>query len=172
MAVVTIKGHVSRAIDFYEKTNIYFCIGRTTPWQNEDSPPVPKNTDDMEEPIGYKVVESKFLVIPVTNDYDPYELTYRDTKWKIVNEEEALDMGARWVYITSYIAYDEFSVDSIYRQIGVYTRLKKKDDIPDSKSALLPEEVTDPGILEILDNRKPIYRELDQREKLAVVIEF
>ena len=172
MAVITIKGHVSRAMDFYNKRDIHFCIGRTTPWKDESSPPVPKNTDDMEEPVGYKLIDSKFLVIPVENDYEPYELAYRDTKWKIVSYDEALEKGARWVYAVSYISYDEFPIDVVYRQIGVYTRLIRKEGISDSKSALLPEEVENPGILEILDNRRPVYREIDQREKLAIVIEF
>ena len=126
----------------------------------------------MEEVLGYKLIDSKFLVIPVTNDLEPYEISYRDTKWKIVPYEEALDKGARWVYVVSYIAYDELPTDFTYRQIGLYTKLSKKDGVAESKSALLPYEVEDPGILEILDNRRPVYRELDQREKLAVVIEF
>lgn len=172
MAVVTIKGHVSRAMDFYNKEDIHFCIGKSTPWDNENSPPVPKNTDEIQDALGYKLIESKFLVIPVENENAAYELMYRQTKWKIVPYEEALEKGARWVYIMSFIAYDEFPVDIVYRQIGVYTRLVRKSGVPDNQAALTPDEVEDPGILEFLDNRRPIYRELDQREKIAVVIEF
>ena len=172
MAVTTIKGHVSRALDFYSKNEIFFGIGRTTPWDNEQKPPVPLNTDDLQEPCGYKLAESRFLVIPVLEDGKPYELTYRDTKWKIVSEADAISKGARWVYIMTFMEYDEFPLDLVYRQVGVYTRLQRKEGIPPGKANLLPTEVHDPGILEIIDNRKPTYRDIDQREKLAVVVEF
>lgn len=170
MAVTTLKGHVSRALDFYNKTSIYFCLGRTTPWDDETKPPVPTNTDDMETPAGYKLIESKFLVVPSTDNTG--EITYRDSKWKIVPYDKALEQGARWVYVMSYIAYDEFSTDLIYRQIGVYTGLTKAAGVASGKSNLLPSEVENPGILEVLDNRTPVYRELDQRESLSVIIEF
>lgn len=168
MAVTTIKGHVSRALDFYNKSSIFFCLGRTTAWSDENNPPVPLNTDDLEEPSGYKLIESKFLVIPDTNG----SITYRDSRWSIVPYDKALEKGARWLYLSSYISYDEFPVDLVYRQIGVYTGLVKNPSVPSGKSNLLPSEVSNPGILEVLDNRTPVYRELDQREKLSIIIEF
>lgn len=173
MAVTTLKGHVSRALDFYNKGEIFFGLGRTSAWENENKPPTPVNTDDLEEIAGFKLVESKFLVIPVTDsESTSYQISYRDTKWNIVPYEEAFTKGARWVYLSSYVAYDEFSTDLVYRQIGVYTGLRRKDTTLSGKGNLLPDEVEDQGILEVLDNRKPVYRELDQREKLAVIVEF
>jgi hypothetical protein len=170
MAVTTILGHVSRARDFYDKTSIYFCLGKTSAWSDESNPPIPLNTDSIEEVAGYKLVESKFLVIPDTDGSG--EITYRDTKWKIVPYDEAFSKGARWVYVMSYISYDDFSTDLVYRQIGICTGLTKKSTVASGKSNLLPSEVDNPGILEVLDNRTPIYREVDQREKLSVIIEF
>lgn len=170
MAVTTIKGHVSRAMDFYNKSSIYFCIGKTSAWIDEKNPPDPLNTDDMTEPAGYKLIESKFMVMPDTTGTG--EITYRDTRWKIVPYDQALAKGARWVYVVSYIAYTEFDIDLVYRQIGVYTGLEKAEGVASGKTNLTPEEVKNPGILEVLDNRTPVYRELDQREKLSVIIEF
>lgn len=176
MAITTIQGHVSRALDFFDKTDIYFGIGKTTPWLSEDGtpdeyhPPKPVSTDVLQEIAGYKKVDSKFLVIP--DEDGTGELTYRNSKWKIVQYDQALEKGARWVYLSSYIAYNEFSTDMSYRQIGVCSRLKVKDTTASGKSNLVPEEVEDPGILEVLDNRTPVFREADQRERLIVVIEF
>ena len=52
MAITLLKGHVSRALDFYNKNSIFFGIGKTTAWADpSDSsisdykPPTPKNTD-------------------------------------------------------------------------------------------------------------------------------
>lgn len=176
MAVTTLKGHVSRALDFYDKVDIYFGLGKTTPWldesgnPDESNPPTPKNTDELIDPAGYKKVESKFLVVP--SDDGTGELTYRNSRWKIVPYDKALEKGARWVYVSSFIAYSEFPTDMSYRQIAVFTRLKVADDTASGKSNLLPEEVADPGIIEVIDNRTPVYREADQREKLVVIIEF
>ena len=172
VAITTLSGHVSRALDFYSKNNIFFSIGRTQPWENEQIPPTPINTDTTEDVQGYKLVDSKFLVVPVLEEGKPYEISYRGTRWKIIAEGDAVTLGARWVYIMSFIEYEEFPIDMVYRQIGVYTRLVRAEGVPPGKANLLPSEVLDPGILEVIDNRKPTYRELDQREKLAVVIEF
>lgn len=171
MAVMTLKGHVSRAKAFYDTVDIYFCMGRTTPWDDESTPPVPLNTDDMEEPAGYKLVDSKFMVAPVESP-DDGEIRYRGNYWKIVPYDEAVDQGARWVYISANIAYNDFPTDLVYRQLGIYTGLKKAAGIESAKGNLLPKEVEDPGVLEVLDNRTPVYRDLDQREIISTIIEF
>lgn len=174
-------GHVARAIDFYHKNDMYFCIGKTTPWSAEDlgdefnpsndyeaNPPIPKNTDTILELAGYKKVESAFLVIPDESG----DLEYRNTRWKIVTEAEAPEKGARWVYISSYLSYNELPTDIVYRQIGVVSGLKAIEGIPSSKYALLPDEVEKAGLLEVIDNRKPVYRDMDIREHMKLIIEF
>lgn len=181
MAICTVMGHVARAIDFYHKKDMYFCIGKTSSWSRDDlgdefsevtdydaNPPVPKNTDTILELAGYKKVESAFLVVPD----DSGDLEYRSTKWKIVTEEEAPKQGARWVYISSYLSYNELPTDIAYRQIGVVSGVEAKEGIPSSKFALLPEEVEKEGLLEVIDNRKPVYRDMDIREHLKLIIEF
>lgn len=171
MAVITLKGHVSRAIDFYNKESIYFCLGRTTAWEDETKPPVPLNTDDMEEPAGYKIIESKFLVKPIDGN-EGADITYRGSNWKIVPFDQAVEQGARWVYISANIGYGEFADDLVYRQIGTYTGLERAEGVEPGKGNLTPSEVKDVGILEALDNRTPVYRDADQRETLSTILEF
>lgn len=171
MAVVLLSGHVSRALDFYNKNDIYFAIGKTTPWDDDSNPPVPVSTDSIEEVAGYKKVESKFLVIP--DDTGEGELVYQRNRWKIVPYEQALEKGARWVYISTQLAYDDFEIlIPTYRQIEVYSGLQVISTVSSSSYALIPEQVKNPGIGEALDNRTPIYREPDQRETLVMIIEF
>jgi len=182
MSVTHLKGHVSRAMDFYNKPDVYFGIGKPTAWTEADRttatptttvigesyPPTPTNTDELIDPIAYKKVESIFLVRP-----DPSgELTYRNTKWKIVSYADALSQGARWVYISTFLSYSELPTDIVYRQIAAYTRLVKQVSVPIGQYVLLPGEVTDPGIIEVIDNRKPVYRDPDQREQLVLIVEF
>lgn len=167
MACVTLAGHVSRAIDFFNKENVYFGIGRTTPWENELQPDEPTVNTLLTEVVGYKKVETKYLVIP-----DPTgEITYKDARWKIVPANEAVSLGARWVYLNCFISFSELPTNVSYRQIGVFTGL-----IPDSdhigQYALLPDSVDDVGRLEIIDNRSPIYRATDMREQLSIIVEL
>lgn len=180
MAICTLKAHVSRAIDFYNKDSIYFCIGKTSKWTADDiedfnesidydkNPPLPTNKSDMSEVIGYKRAEFKSLVVQDDNG----SLEYRGTKWRAVKPEDAATEGARWVFISTGLTYNELPADEPYRKIGVYTGLVPEDGVSSAQYALLPTEVKDPGLLEVIDFRKPIYRDTDVRERIKLVLEF
>ena len=180
MAICTLKGHVSRALDFYHKNDVYFGIGHPSKWNESEIdsfekdrdydryPPAPKNTDELIDVIGYKKVEARFMVV----QDDTGSLEYRGTRWKIVEPSDAIKDGSRWVYISTELAYNELPVALPYRQLGVYSGLKLKDDVNSSLYAVLPDQVKDEGILEVLDNRKPVYRDSDVREKIKLILEF
>lgn len=180
MAVTTLAGHVSRALDFYKKDSIYYVIGHRNEWNksqdapdasddvNDQNPPTPKNTDTIKDIIGYQKVTSKFLVVKD----DTGTIQYKNQKWKIVQESDAISNGARWVYITTYIDYNNLPINLSYRQIGVVTGLSVKSGVSPTKLSLLPNEIGNSGLLEVLDNRTPIYRDADQRERLSLIIEF
>ena len=181
MAIFTLKGHASRALDFYNKGDVYFAIGKYTKWDAstvpdydptidyDANPPLPSNTDPFLEPIAYKYVQSRFMVVP---DEDNGTLEYRGTKWRIVDPSDAITEGARWVYITSILEYSEMPTDKAYRQVGVFTGLVRAPGVDPSIYVLLPAQVADPGILEVLDNRKPVYRDADVKEQIKLVLEF
>lgn len=180
MAICTLKAHVSRALDFYNKDSIYFCIGKTSEWDSTDvedydstvdydqNPPLPTNTSDMSEVIGYKRIEFKS---PVVQD-DNGTLEYRGTKWRVVNPESAVEEGARWIFLSAGLTYNELPADKPYRKIGVYTGLTPNDDVSSAQYALLPSQVSDPGLLEVIDFRRPIWRDTDVRERICLVLEF
>ncbi|WCS68734.1 hypothetical protein Goe19_00930 [Bacillus phage vB_BsuM-Goe19] len=168
MAITTIGAHVSRALDFFGKQDIYFAIGRTSPWEDDNNPPSP-NSDmtSLDELIGFKKLDSIQLVVPD----DSGTISYRESNWKPVAKEEAYTKKAKWVYIETTIKYDELPL-GFYRQIGVYTGLVIKKDVDLGKTALLPDDVENAGVLEVVDNRKPSNRLEDQKEKLTMIIEF
>lgn len=171
MAITTLKGHVSRAIHFYDIESIWFVVGHGEPWpEGDDYPPVPRNIDEIEGPLGYKKAESKFLCRPAKAE-EHGEITYRGTSWKIIDRENAPDEGARWVYVMTNLSYEELATDIVYRQMGVVTDLKPSAGHEDAH-VLGPEDVEDSGLLEVLDNREPVYRDINQREQLSVVMEF
>ena len=59
-----------------------------------------------------------------------------------------------------------------YRQIGLYAGLTKAAGVLAGKYALLPSEVADNGILEMIDNRQDTNRLADMKDTLRLVIEF
>ena len=103
---------------------------------------------------------------------DSGELEYRGTKWKVVLPENAVAQGARWVYVSTYLYYTELPTTAVYRQVGIYSGLTKAEGVSNSKYALLPSDVSNAGLLEVIDNRKPEYRSGDMREYLKILIEF
>lgn len=168
MAISTIHSHVNRAIELYNKPSIYFAIGKTSVWDNEQAPPVEDpTTPDLTEIVGYKKVTTRHHVVP-----DPDgTIQYRDANWKIVPANEAMAQGARWVYLETTINYDELPLGQ-YRQVGVYTGLTVKAGVSAGKNALVPAEVEENGVLEIIDNRQMSNRQIDTKEKLTVIIEL
>ena len=54
----------------------------------------------------------------------------------------------------------------------MYTGLVRAPGVPTDIYVLLPAQVADPGILEVLDDRKPVYRDADVKEQIKLVLEF
>lgn len=159
--------HVARAVEFYNKDDIYFVLAKETGWP-EGVIKFPSPDDEIEGPWGYKKVDTKYLVVP---DEESGSITHQGTKWRIVLPENAHAEKARWVYISTQVLYDELPF-KVYHQVGIVSGLKKVAGVPEGKYNLLPNEVQDPGILEVLDNRPPVGRDADMREHLGMIMEF
>lgn len=172
LPVTTNVGHVSRAISFYEMNSVYFGLGKTSPWDGESeedfTAPLPSvEATELTELIGMKKVEIKSLVTPD----DDGTIIYRDQTWRKISPEEAISLGAHWVYIETSILYEELP-ESAYRQIGVFSRVKPKSNIQIGQKVLLPSEIESVGILEILDQRKVVTRNEDSRDTFSMIVEF
>lgn len=170
MAIATINGHVNRALQFYSLLpEMYFVVGNPTAgsWTDDFKPTSPSATDKVDVVVGYKKVGTAY---PVVKDATNGTISFNGTKWRLVTPDNAYTEGARWIYVTASIDYSELPVGVSYRQIGITTGLQKVDGV--TTDALLPTQVKDPGILQTLDNRTPIYREASQREQIIQVIEF
>lgn len=242
MAIALNGGHVSRALDFYDRDSKYFIIGGSNPWKNEPSPDLPDIEDyKLKDVIGLKKVDNTFLVIPD----DSGDIIYRDQNWKKVNRAITTEVGsggvingsnsfkvvsvegmrigdklrvnnlyegiitniegstvtldtqspatissgsivqggalvedAKYVYIECYLSYDNFPLVT-YRQIGVCTEVVVADGVLDKDilidAAYNSKGVSDYdslGVLEILDNRAPITRDINMRERISMIIEF
>lgn len=169
MAISTVYGHVARALEFFNRTDVYFCIGRTSAWPVENTPPAPDvNIQDVEEPAAYKKVTEKKMVVP---DEANGTIVYMGNKYREVSSGNAETEKSRWVYVSIELVGVEAPIVS-FRQVGLYSRLQVKSTVPAGKVVLLPADILDTGLLEIIDNRKVTHRQEDQSERLSFIVEF
>lgn len=172
LPITTTVGHVSRAISFCDLPNVYFALGKSSPWENETdanfSAPLPKVSDtELQELIGMKRVSVKSLVVP---DEDG-SIIYRDQTWRKISPKEAIALGAHWVYLEATILYEELPATA-YRQIGVFSRVKAKEGVNATAQILMPDDIEDVGILEILDQRKVVTRNEDSKDTFSMIVEL
>ena len=170
MAITTTSGHGASAYNFFNVSEVYVGIGRTSPWDDELNPPAPDiNDSELDELIGLKKVETRYMVVPDAAG----SIIYRDTRWRPISAdiETIRNEGCKWVYIEAHINYDELPL-SAFRQVGIFSHITKADGVPVGQFNLLPSEVDDLGFLEVIDNRTVVTRQLDQRETITMVMEF
>lgn len=171
LPILTNASHCARALSFIEQGNIYLGIGRTTPWENENDdgfiPPEPSvDVTSLDELVGVKKADRVTMVVPDEGG----EIEYATIRFKTITNEEALERKARWVLVETTIEFNELPPVS-YRQIGVYSRLQPSEGL-ESKGVLLPSEIEDVGILELINNRKAVTRQSDTRDTYFMIIEF
>lgn len=180
MAILTLKGHISRALNFYNNhDSLYAAIGKSTRWAENDceelktswdpdkdydlDPPVPSINDDFLELIGLKKIESAFMVIQDDNG----TLEYRGTKWRIIemfdenNQPTVKNVykeGSRWVYISTTLTYDEITTTLPYRQVGIFSNVNVKGT-PINPNVLTPENIEGAYVLEA-DFRRDVISEI------------
>lgn len=168
--IITNTAHCSRALALVEQGNIFFGIGRTSPWENENEegfiPPEPDlNAENLDELIGLKKAERVSMVVPD----DKGEIEYAKIRFRTVDKEEALRLKSRWVLVETTIYFEELPPVA-YRQIGLFTRVKPING-KENSSILLAKDIEDIGILEVINNRKAVTRQSDTKDTYFMVIE-
>ena len=116
--------------------------------------------------ISYQLIDQRQLVIPDVSG----TIEYRGQNYLIVTPEEAIEKGARFVYLLVTFRYDDHPLTD-FRQLGVFTGLTRAVGVAGGKENLLPAEVESVGALELLDNRTAITRDIGQREMFSLIIE-
>lgn len=196
--VATYQSHTGKAINwFFNTNNLMFGIGRSTPWGekpgesggtvliDEKHPPYPSlDATEVEEIIGYKKINNKYFVVPDDTSVEPIVDGVKWRKIAVQNPSPDPEVAkaelialvkqekARWVYMDCFLDPTDF-VGFTYRQIGIYSDLKILPPATNSMTVFQPEHIqSGSGILEVVQNRSPITRQIDMRELVAVVLEF
>lgn len=168
MAIATAKSRHLRAKNWKDTTGTLFIgIGKSSAWSNDNAPPTPDvNSTGIVEAIGYKQVDVKEFVVQ-----DPSgNIEYLGQTWKILSAEDAATQNSRWIYVKAQINYTELPTTT-YRQIGIFSGLQKQSSAS-GKSALLPAEVANVGVLEVIDNTTPNTRSVNQKDTICYILEF
>jgi hypothetical protein len=98
-------------------------------------------------------------------------ITCNDSNWGFVATENAYSAKARWVYVQAIIDGNELPLVS-YREIGLYSALQVAEGVGEDSAVLLPAQVANNGVLEVISYRKPIPRSDDQKDQLSLVLAF
>lgn len=151
----------------------YVLIGRSTPWENENIPPVPSDTaTEIEELIGGKLIKDQWYV-KLLDDPTPEQkeagIYYKGHYYyKTKDLDTAITNGCDSIIIYAELDRDELPLIT-YRQVGLQVQVQHSAQ---TVTADQFSTIIDKGILEVIENRKPQTREDDQMEEIYVLIQF
>lgn len=158
LAIETIGSHVMVAKQFKnDLPNLWYAMARTAPWADEEIPPAEDMyTTTLDQIVGFKKFETAQLVVPLNQQSDGHQtddtvFSYKGSDWQLVDDDDAIKEGARYVYLETTVNPDDLP-SAVYRQVGVYRGLVPQPTASD-KIVLKPTEVKDMGMLVGYDNR-------------------
>lgn len=156
MATATINAYVSAALDLVNSTGLYLALGRTTPWENEQLPPVTEEgINQLEELVGFKRMSRVSICRPLlegeTTNLPTVE--YKGNTWFLIDNANAYEEEAYYVYMEATVSETDLP-PSEYRQVGVYTNVPWE-------AVTAPVEEGAKGTLYYYDNRERFNRTED-----------
>lgn len=172
MAIPTLKmrhANAKQYKDLIDKEGLWFALGRTSPWIDENKPPDPDNTaSSVEEVIGYKKAA---LVTFVRKDPDAGTIIYLGERYTPITDADAASENAILILIKALIEYTELPATTT-RQLGIFHGLQRAASVSADAVALTPSQVSDPGVLDIIDNTIPNTRAEYQRDEYSYMLQF
>lgn len=161
----------------------FIGIGRTSPWSDENNPPVPdEKQTEITELIGLQRVDSyKFAkVIPNPTTLQKKTGIYYKGLYYSVTQDSNIALAEGYTSVMVQVTLDRDTVESIpvdvtFRQVGLYVGVNASADeikygITRAQWDNKPE--ADRGMLEVIDNRKPLGRQADQEEEIYILLDF
>jgi hypothetical protein len=165
----TYKGRVKRALAFKQQSSLWACVGRKTAWTDENDPPVEEPaTEYLDEPICYAAPSVITVCKQVSSGGD---VTVEGQKYAFVSDGDAYTENARFVYLKALFDPDSGQPNHNFRRTGVYSGLTPQAGY-ESRQWLDPANVSDPGVLEYLDNHREMSLGPGESRQIEIVIEF
>ena len=149
-------------------SNVFVGVGRTTPWENEEDPPVPStDVTAIEELILYKRPDKLTFVVPDASG----NIVILGTTYRELTLEEARTLQVKLALIQVTFSTSDFGGTADYRQIGVFNYVVPTTG-NESKNVLLPSEIADQGYPIHFANRSPYYCYTNHGETINLLIAY
>ena len=183
--IVTLASRQRRMQDWMNSDLAYrfIAIGRTSPWEDENNPPVPdENMTEVTELIGLQRIDSyKYAkVIPNPTTLQKRTGVYYKGLYYSVTQDSEIALSEGYTSIMVQVTLDRDTVESIpvgvtFRQVGLYIDVNATPEEIQygiTREAWLNKLEVDRGTLEVIDNRAPLSRQDNQMEEIYLLIDF
>lgn len=183
MPITPYVGMVDSAIRFKSNPTLWVSIGRTTPWEDENTPPDENDFNENpeylnmvtpDEPIAFKRIDFAGLVVPDANG----DIVYQQQRYSYVPDAEAITRLARWVFVRASLDYLERNSagtvivgETTYRQVCLLSGLVPKDPYVE-ENVLTPAQVDSIGRVVVVANIPPRLRDPRMRDVIKFIREF
>ena len=162
----------------------FIAIGRTTAWPDgEHNPPYPdEKQTEIEELIGLQRIDSYQFAKVIENPTTLQKKTgvYYKGLYYSVTDDQNLALQEGYTSIMCKVTLDRDTYEAIpanvtYRQVGLYIDVNATPE--EIEYGITPQAwnnktEADRGTLEVIDNRNPISRNVDQQEEIFILLDF
>jgi hypothetical protein len=182
IATTTYGARVKRGLDLKNGDDLWFALGKTSAWPNDESPPspLPGDTEVTEPFIVFKPIIKSMAREVSQVEYDALQESQRGVVvideviryLKLVSDENAQTEVARYVYLRGVSNPALGHPAATFRQIGIYSGLVPAAGYENAEW-LATTNVDQYGLLEYLDNgTKTDQTEFGPVIAIAVALEF
>jgi len=175
MAIQTITGHITQAINFSQQSSLYFELAKQTDWSDPSSPDSEvSSTTDLPDSQAFVSVVNKFLVYDngVTTkqeDTDTY-IIYKGHQWNIATTENAVANKAYYVVLIGNLSVGVLPSFK-YTQIGIRQGTVLASNVA-SQDYAKASDVTTKGSLLYYENRQLETYTDATRKNIKYMIKF
>ena len=183
--VVTLASRQRRMCDWVDSDLAYrfIAIGRTSPWEDENNPPIPDETmTEVTELIGLQRIDSYKYAKVISNPTTLQKRTgvYYKGLYYSVTQDRDIALSEGYTSIMCQVTLDRDTLDAIpinvtFRQVGLYIGVQATPteiQYGITRAEWDSKLTADKGMLEVVDNRQPISRMEDQQETILILLDF
>jgi hypothetical protein len=159
MSILTISGRTAMAEALIEQPiHMAWGVGEAT-WDNVNPPNESVDAIALVEEVGRRAVFEKRFVVPD----DDGDIVVPNGRFSFS------DIPTRNVYFSFKLDFED-AADKIIRELAVYTNTETDSALPPGQKYFLGTHITNQGILLLLENITPVYRNAATRETFEFVV--
>ncbi len=159
MSILTISGRTAMAEALIEQPiHMAWGVGEAT-WDNVNPPNESVDAIALVEEVGRRAVFEKRFVVPD----DDGDIVVPNGRFSFS------DIPTRNAYFSFKLDFED-AADKIIRELAVYTNTETDSALPPGQKYFFGTHITNQGILLLLENITPVYRNAATRETFEFVV--